>query len=85
MEIRRKLGRKNKVALAVSTVLTAAPYLLCLLMIDRFPDPLPTHWNAAGIADATDSKSVFFWVGLTVFVVCNVLFHLGAADYERKK
>ena len=85
MKILKEMGRKNKIALAVSAVLTAAPYVVCLLALDRFPDPVPTHWNAAGAADAWDSKYAFFGAGLAVFVLCDVLFHLGAADYERKK
>ncbi len=48
----------TRTATAISLILIAAAVLAGILLWSRLPDPMPSHWNAAGEIDGYMSK---FW------------------------
>jgi len=48
--------RRNKGKLILSSLVTLLPALVGLLLWDKLPDEIITHWNAAGEADSWSSK-----------------------------
>jgi uncharacterized membrane protein len=54
----------------ISLILIAAALLAGLLLWDRLPDPMPSHWNAAGEIDGYMSK---FWGVFLVPIITIVL------------
>lgn len=45
-----------------AVVTVAAMFLLQAVLAERLPDPLPSHWNAAGAIDGTLPKRVGLWL-----------------------
>lgn len=61
--------------LIFTTVLCLLPILAGLLLWNRLPEQLPTHWNYAGQIDGYASKAVAVW-GLPAFMaVMNLFLH----------
>ena len=54
--------KKYLKTLIVTSLVTLAPILVGLILWNRLPDPMPTHWNMAGEVDGWSSKAfaVFF-------------------------
>ena len=52
----------RRAALIVSVVLGAVALVVGLLLSPRLPDPMPSHWNAAGEVDGYTSRSVAVWL-----------------------
>ena len=54
--------KRNKVNLIISAVLILTPIMIGLLLWDRLPESIPTHFNFKGEADQYSSKTftVFF-------------------------
>jgi len=50
--------RKNKKLLILTSVITLLPILVGLLLWDRLPDTMATHWGADGQADGWSSRAV---------------------------
>jgi uncharacterized membrane protein len=48
----------NKTSIILSTILIAIAVLVGVFLYARLPDPMPSHWNAAGQVDGYMSK---FW------------------------
>lgn len=48
----------NKTSIILSTILIAIAMLVGIFLYARLPDPMPSHWNAAGQVDGYMSK---FW------------------------
>ena len=42
--------------LVITTAITLLPALVGLILWNRLPDPMPSHWNAAGEVDGWSSK-----------------------------
>lgn len=61
----------NKTSFIVSLVLIAAALVAGLVLYPRLPDPMPSHWNAAGEVDGYMSKfwGVFLMPIITVALV----------------
>ena len=49
--------KKNKVTLIITSLVTLIPILVGLLLWDKLPDPMPSHWNIHGEVDAWSSKA----------------------------
>ena len=49
--------RRNKGKLILSSLITLLPALVGLLLWDKLPDEIITHWNAAGTPDGWSSKA----------------------------
>lgn len=60
--------KQNKRKLILTTILILLPALVGLLLWDRLPDQIPTHWNAAGEVDGWSSKALAVF-GLPAFLV----------------
>lgn len=61
---------KTRTTTIISLVLIAAALLAGLLLWNRLPDPMPSHWNAAGEIDGYMSK---FWGVFLVPIITIVL------------
>ena len=48
--------KKNLKALIITSIITLLPILAGVLLWNQLPDPMPTHWNAAGEIDGWSSK-----------------------------
>ena len=49
--------KNNKGKLILTSVVILIPILIGLILWDKLPDKLPTHWNAAGEIDGWSSKA----------------------------
>ena len=58
----KKMGNGKKSLIIVTCIMTLLPMGIGLLLWNRLPDLLPTHWNFAGEIDGYQSKAfgVFF-------------------------
>ncbi len=45
------LKLKNKTALLLSTIICLTPMIFALIIFEKLPPQVPTHFNAAGVAD----------------------------------
>lgn len=52
----------TKTSLTISFILIAAAALAGLLLTNQLPDPMPSHWNAAGEVDGYMSKFWGIWL-----------------------
>jgi uncharacterized membrane protein len=61
----------NRTSIILSFVLIAIALLVGILLYGRLPDPMPSHWNAAGQVDGTMSKfwGVFLLPVMTIVLV----------------
>ena len=50
--------KKNKWALLISSLVILLPVAVGLLLWERLPEQVPSHWNAAGEVDGWSSKAV---------------------------
>ena len=77
--------KKNKKHIIITTLITALPILIGLLLWNRLPDQVATHFNFQGEADGWSSK-LFAVVGLPmILVVAHVICVLGTlADPKNK-
>ena len=60
--------RKNKGKLILTSIIILIPIVIGLILWNKLPDKLPTHWNAEGVVDGWSSK------GFTVFGLPAILF-----------
>ena len=49
--------KNNKGTLALGSIVTLIPILIGLLLWDKLPDPMPSHWNIQGEVDGWSSKA----------------------------
>ena len=59
---------KNKKLLIITSLLILLPILAGLLLWDKLPEQLPSHWNAAGEVDGYSSRSTAV-IGLPLFLL----------------
>ena len=52
--------KNNKILIIITSILILLPSLVALLMWDRLPELIPTHWNFEGNADKYSSKLFAF-------------------------
>ena len=68
--------KKYLPAIIITALLTVLPIVLGLILWGRLPDPMPTHFNAAGEADGFMSKAAAVFAlpasMLLVHIVCTV-------------
>lgn len=60
--------KKYKRTLILTTLVLLIPMLVGLLLWDRLPDPMPSHWNIDGEVDGWSSKS-FAVFGLPALMI----------------
>ncbi len=76
--------QENKKKLILTSIVTLAPILLGLLLWDKLPEQVPTHWNAAGEVDGWSSKA-FSVFGLPVILFALHWMCLLATNADPKK
>jgi len=64
----KELFARHKKTLIISSVIILLPVLFGVAMWDRLPDPMPTHFDAEGVANGWSSKS-FAVFGLPFFLM----------------
>ncbi|MCX7756024.1 MAG: SdpI family protein [Anaerolineales bacterium] len=52
----------TKTSILISFVLIAAAIIVGVLLSAQLPDPMPSHWNAAGEVDGYTSKFLGIWL-----------------------
>ena len=75
------MKRINKKLFWITALITLLPLFFGLVMWNRLPDVMTTHWNAAGEADGSASKgfAVFF---TPLFLLFMHLFCVGATALD---
>ncbi|MBQ4139898.1 MAG: DUF1648 domain-containing protein [Clostridia bacterium] len=61
----------NKLKLIISTIVVLLPILFGLILWDKLPEQVPTHWGADGNPDGWSSKAVAVFVLPCVLAVLN--------------
>jgi uncharacterized membrane protein len=62
--------KKNKVTLIIATLVMLIPMFIGLLLWDKLPEQIPSHWNIHGEVDGWSSKgfAVFFFPALLMAI-----------------
>lgn len=60
--------KKNKKKLILTSMIILVPIIMGLILWNKLPDKIPTHWNAAGEVDGWSSKA-FAVFGLPGFLL----------------
>lgn len=82
--------KKNKVALIATSIVILIPILIGLLLWDRLPEQVPTHWGIDGEVDGWSSKAVAVFVFpcilLGIHWLCVIVSSIdpGSKNYHRK-
>ena len=77
--------KKNLKLLIITSIVTLLPIVAGVLLWNQLPDPMPSHWNAAGEIDGWSSKP-FAVFGLPwILVAAQWLCLLGTAADPKKK
>ncbi|MBE5957273.1 MAG: DUF1648 domain-containing protein [Lachnospiraceae bacterium] len=53
-----KMIKENKIKLLVSSLVVLLPIVYGLIMWDKLPDPMPSHWNINGEVDGFTSRQM---------------------------
>jgi len=77
--------KSTKREVFLTTAICLLPVLAGVLLWHRLPDPMPTHFNAAGEADGWSSRAfgVFFLPGLMVGI--NLLLHFALSTDPKRQ
>lgn len=62
-----KMIKENKKKLILTSIVILLPIIIGLILWNKLPDKLPTHWNAEGVVDGWSSK-MFAVIGLPGFL-----------------
>lgn len=76
--------KKNLKVLIITSIIILLPILAGVILWDQLPDPMPTHWNAAGEVDGWSSKP-FAVFGLPVVLVAAQWLCMLATSADPKK
>ena len=82
--------KNNKTALIVTSIVILIPVLIGLLLWNRLPEQVPTHWGIDGEVDGWSSKAVAVFVFpcilLGVHWLCVIVSSIdpGSKNYHRK-
>ena len=60
--------KRNRNVLIIASIITILPILAGLILWNRLPEQMPTHWNAAGDIDGWSSKP-FAVIGLPLIML----------------
>ena len=55
-----------------------------VMLKDRLPNPLATHWNGAGIADGTGSFTGFLWISMGTLIFMGLIVPLSSLSTPKK-
>ena len=77
--------KENKGTIILTTLITAAPVLLGLLLWSRLPDTIATHFDAAGTPNGWSGKPFAVFGLPAILVACQLLCTFGTMLDPRKK
>lgn len=67
------MWRQNKVKVIVTSLVTLVPCLIGLILWNRLPELIPTHFNFQGVADDWSSKPFAVFALPGFFFVCQLI------------
>ena len=76
--------KKNKAKIIITSLLTVLPIAAGLILWNRLPEKIPTHFNVAGEPDGASSKA-FAVFGLPLFLLAVHLFCVFMTSVDPKK
>lgn len=76
--------KKNLKTLIITSIVILLPVLAGLLLWNQLPDPMPTHWNAAGEIDGWSSKPFTIFGLPSILLAAQWLCMLGTAADPKK-
>jgi len=76
--------KNNKLIVILTTLLTLLPVILGIILYDRLPEQIPTHFNSAGEADGYSSRNMAVF-GLPAFLAFMNLFVIFSLNTDPKK
>ena len=76
--------KKNLKTLIITSVLILLPILAGIILWDQLPDPMPSHWNAAGEIDGWSSKPFAVFGFPLILLAAQWLCVLGTAADPKK-
>ena len=77
--------KKNLKLLIITSVVILLPILAGVILWNQLPDPMPSHWNAAGEIDGWSSKPFAVFGMPAILVAAQWLCLLGTAADPKKK
>ena len=77
--------KKNLKLLIITSVIILLPILAGVILWNQLPDPMPSHWNAAGEIDGWSSKPFAVFGMPFILVAAQWLCLLGTAADPKKK
>ena len=79
--------KKNKITLILTSLVTLIPFLAGLLLWDRLPEQVPSHWGIDGQVDGWSSKpmAVFLMPLILLAVLGGVWLGVYGFDYVTKE
>ena len=77
--------KKNLKVLIITSIVMLLPILAGVVLWDQLPDPMPSHWNAAGEIDGWSSKPFAVFVLPLILLAAQWLCMLGTAADPKKK
>ena len=75
--------KNNKIKVIISSVITLLPMLLGMILWDKLPDTMATHWGVSGEADGFSSKAFAVFGLPLIFVVLNFVC-IFASSFDKK-
>lgn len=76
--------KKNKTKIIITSLLTVLPIAAGLILWNRLPEKIPTHFNIAGEPDGTSGKA-FAVFGIPLFLLAVHLFCVFMTSFDPKK
>ena len=77
--------KKNKGKLILTSIIILIPIVIGLILWNKLPEKLPTHWNAEGVVDGWSSKGfAVFGLPTFLFVVHWICLLGSSADPKNK-
>ncbi len=75
--------RNNKIKVIISTLITLMPMLLGVILWDKLPETMATHWGPGGEADGYSSKAFAVFVLPLIFVLLHFVC-IFASSFDKK-
>ena len=77
--------KENKKKLILTSVVTLLPILIGLLLWNKLPEQVPTHWNAAGEVDGWSSRAfAVFGLPCVLFAIHWICLLVTSADPKKQ-
>ncbi len=76
--------KNNKGKLIISSIITILPVLFGLIVWDKLPETLTTHWGADGVADGHSGR-LFSVVGLPLIMLALHLLIIVLMNFDKNK